>query len=176
MTMDSEIADIGNELVRVAEEDAEFSAQRGLVDELFPYIYRASKRMSTRAISRWLKEAKNIKLSAATIAKALRESDRYWIAFFDEVEAAADIVARAHGWDSGIDLIKDSNAYLGETSQTPVVSGENGYWEYQGAKSIVESVWFNGLDDVGREECLAVVEAARRQEEAEEKNNEPTTE
>lgn len=173
MTSDPNIMEIGSELVRVAEEEAEFSAQRGLVDELFPYIYRASKRMSTRAISRWLEASKNIKLSAATISKALRESDRYWLAFFDEVEVAADIVARAHGGDSGLELLQDSDAYYIEISQNPLVSGEEGYGEYQRARHTVESMWFNGLDDVGREECLAVVEVQRRNEEDEGNANEP---
>ena len=35
---------------------ADFSAQRGLIDELFPAIFQASKRMSLRAISRWLRD------------------------------------------------------------------------------------------------------------------------
>ena len=34
--------------------------------------------MSARAISRWLKEAKGIKLSDVSIAKALRDPGKYW--------------------------------------------------------------------------------------------------
>ena len=163
MTIDPEIAAIGAELVMCAEE-TEFSAQRGLVDELFPYIYRASKRMSTRAISRWLQESKNIKLSAATIAKALREADRYWIAFFDEVEPAAEIVARAHEFEFGRELLEDPNAYFSVTASTPSFGGPGGEAEYQQARHVIECAWINGLDDAGREECLAAVHAAERRE------------
>lgn len=64
---------IGEALLNHAEE-AE-SSRRGIADELFPYIYVAAKKMSTRAISRWLEETQEVKLSAATISKVLRESD-----------------------------------------------------------------------------------------------------
>ena len=49
----------------------EFSANRGLVIEMFPFIFEASQRMSARAISRFLKEEQGVKLSYVTITKAL---------------------------------------------------------------------------------------------------------
>lgn len=71
--MANKIKKVGEALLNHAEE-AETS-RRGVADELFPYIYVAAKKMSTRAISRWLEETQEIKLSAATISKVLRESD-----------------------------------------------------------------------------------------------------
>lgn len=174
MIINPEIKRIGQELVEGAEREEEFSAQRGLVDELFPYIYRASKRMSTRAISRWLKEQQNISLSAVTIAKALRESERYWVAFLDEVEPAAEIVARAHDIACGRRLLEDEELFVGVTGSTPTLSGIAAAGEYEDACETVRNNWFQVLDAAGREECLAVVGAAeRREEKAESVKNEP---
>jgi predicted nucleic acid-binding protein len=173
MSIDPYVEEIGEALVMSAEQDESFSKQRGRVDELFPYIYRASKRMSTRAISRWLMEARNVKLSAVTIAKALRESDRYWLSYYDEVEPASGIVARAYGFDDGRQLLEDEDLFARVTGTPPAVSGPDGLDEYNGAVHIVLSQWFNLLDAPGREECLAAVYAAERKEEAEEgKKNE----
>ena len=68
--MVNKIVNIGEELVGHAKQAD--TSRRGLADELFPYIWIASKQMSTRAISAWLQEKQNIKLSAATIAKVVR--------------------------------------------------------------------------------------------------------
>jgi hypothetical protein len=71
--MVKKIKNVGEALLNHAEEVE--SSRRGVADDLFPYIYVAAKKMSTRAISRWLEESQGIKLSAATISKVLRESD-----------------------------------------------------------------------------------------------------
>lgn len=170
--IDREIAAIGDELVRSSVE-GEFSAQQGLVDELWPYIYRASKRMSSRAISRWLKDEKNIKLSPVTIAKALRESDRYWLKFFDPIEAAALIVARAHGVESIVRLLEDECIFSDATNGIPTVAGDAGIDEYDKAKDTIAELWFGEtLDALSREECLGVVCTKEREEEAEGKSDE----
>jgi len=175
MTIDPELRVVGQELLLHAREEAEFSAQRGrsVVDELFPYIYTASKRMSTRAISRWLLETQKIKLSAVTIAKALRESEKHWESYFEEIEPAAEIVARAHEMESGRELLEDANRFFGVISGTPRVSGSVGMDEYQVAQGRVTADWFQALDDAAREDCLAAVYVAeRREEEAEGKSDE----
>ena len=74
------LKDIGAELVDHSEQ--EFTAERSSLEELFPYIIIASKTMSARAISRWFEEKKNIKISAASVAKAIREKDHYcWLIY-----------------------------------------------------------------------------------------------
>ena len=70
---------------------AEFTARRGLVVELFPFIYGASKRMSAKAISHFLETEQGIKLSSVTINKALKDPAKNWNLFFDEIEPAARI-------------------------------------------------------------------------------------
>lgn len=179
MNANFDIREIGSELRRYAEEEAEFSAQRGCIDDLFPYIWSASKRMSTRAISRWLKAAHNIKLSAATIAKSLRETDESWNKFFERVEPSADIVARAHKYESGRDLLKEDlehGVFNFVVSNPPMVSGERGYDEYGNALTVLQELWFGVLDDAGREECLASVayleHLENEKEEQEDKANE----
>ncbi|XHR28229.1 MAG: hypothetical protein ACFUZC_20160 [Chthoniobacteraceae bacterium] len=104
--MEDEIYQIGSELVDYSRTAAEFSA-RGLVAEMFPFIYEASKRMSARAISRWLKETKGIKVSDVSIAKALRTPEKYWEALADEVEPLALTFEAGTGVAMEAFLLKD---------------------------------------------------------------------
>src|SRR5258708_36095904 len=92
------LRELGCHLVEDSKLNEEFSAQRGLINEMFAYVYEASKRMSSRAISRWL-NANKVKLSAATIAKALRNPKPYWEEVLEEIEPAALTFARAHKED-----------------------------------------------------------------------------
>ncbi len=85
-------ADIGLKLVGHSK-STEFTANRGLVIELFPFIFEASQRMSARAISRFLLEDQGVKLSAVTITKALNDPKKSWNAFFDMIEPSARAIA-----------------------------------------------------------------------------------
>jgi hypothetical protein len=101
-----EIFDIGADLSRAAKEMP--FQPRGLVEGLFPFIYEASRRMSTRAISRWLEAEHGIKLSAVTIAKALRNSERHWQDFGEDIQVAALVIEDASGVPME-DFLFDSN-------------------------------------------------------------------
>jgi hypothetical protein len=92
-TNETDVAGVGPKLVAHSK-SAEFSAARGRVVELFPFIYAASERMSARAISQFLEKEQGIKLSSVTINKALRDPDRYWNAFFDLIEHSARVFER----------------------------------------------------------------------------------
>jgi len=153
MNINTELSEIGNDLRRYAENEAEFSA-RGVIDELFPSIYMASKRMSTRAISRWLMETHKIKLSPVTIAKALRESDKHWEEYFETIEPSAQIFGNAHD-ASMADFLLDLNVFsvLRSNEKKLKFSGEAGCHEYQKAAEIIEQEWFQALDERAREEC-----------------------
>ena len=87
--------DVGQKLVSHSK-SAEFTANRGLVVELFPFIFEASERMSARAISRFLEEEQQIKLSYVTITKALNEPKRSWLSFFESLQPAAIVIAKWH--------------------------------------------------------------------------------
>jgi hypothetical protein len=87
------LIDVGQKLVGHSK-SAEFTANRGLVTELFPFIFEASERMSARAIGRFLEEEQNIRLSAVTITKALKDPKKSWTSFFETLEPHATIMAK----------------------------------------------------------------------------------
>ena len=87
------LIDVGHKLVGHSK-SAKFTANRGLVIELFPFIFEASERMSARAISRFLLDEQKIKLSAVTITKALNDPKKSWVSFFGIVEPSAIIIAK----------------------------------------------------------------------------------
>jgi hypothetical protein len=92
-TKSSGLADIGQRLLAHSRQ-AEFTARRGLVVELFPYLVAAHERMSARAIARFLEKEQGIKLSAVTINKALKDPAKNWNLFFDLIEPAARTFAK----------------------------------------------------------------------------------
>ena len=174
-TIDEGLTHVGEELVRYAAEVAEFSAQRGLVDELFPYIYQASKRMSTRAISRFLKEEQGIKLSAVTIAKALKVADKYWLAWYESVEPAARVFGAAHDIDPDDVLELEAGHFdhlCGENTLNLVAKNtqqvEEKWGEYEDAVSVLQSQWFK-FDQDTRQTCLALVPEDKEEGEEEKK-------
>jgi hypothetical protein len=87
------IQTIGAELVRAAGELEQSPAE--MLTELFPYIYEASRRMSTRAIGRWLEESHGIKMSQTTISRALRNPEKFWTPFAESIEPYARKVEQA---------------------------------------------------------------------------------
>jgi hypothetical protein len=109
-------AEIGLELVGHARATV-FSANRGLVIELFPFIFEASQRMSARAISRFLLEEQGVKLSAVTITKALNDPQKSWNAFFDTIEPSARVIANWHRSESLSFLFTDRIAYERSTDR-----------------------------------------------------------
>ena len=84
---------IGSQLLDHAASPEAFSA-RGILDDLFPYIFDASKRMSTHAISKWLLETHKVKLSATAIANALRKPEKYWMRLAQKAEETAQRVSK----------------------------------------------------------------------------------
>jgi hypothetical protein len=87
------LIDVGQKLVGHSK-STEFTANRGLVIELFPFIFEASGRMSARAIGRFLLAEENIKLSAVTITKALNNRKESWVSYFETLEPSATITAK----------------------------------------------------------------------------------
>ena len=79
---------IGQTLVAHAQK-VKLEEKRGVVIELFPFIFEASSRMSARAISRFLKERHGVQLSAATISKSLSDLNKSWNQYFDVIEPFA---------------------------------------------------------------------------------------
>ena len=143
---------------------------RGLVTSLFPYIYTASKRMSTRSISAFLQEKHGVKLSAVTIAKALREPERHAMAILERVEPAARIVAAA--LDVSPDsLLEDENCFAAMKDKPPEIwpgtheEIEEALAEYDAARDCLEMEWFALPSDL-RLMTLGVLAKQERDEEA----------
>lgn len=165
--MDDIFDEVGARLVNHSQDDAAFTKREGVIDRMFPYIFQASRRMSTRAISAWLMENEKIKLSQTTIAKALRESERYWQAIHDEVEPAARTFAAAHG--VSVDhVLSSEDAFEALRNEPPMIAGSDmlsGRDAIEDAEGVLASRWFGRLDQGARDECLAAVHAAERREE-----------
>lgn len=84
MQPELDIADIGAELVEASRNGERSPGE--ILGELFPYVYDASRRMSTRGIRDWLKENHGIQISQPTLSRALRNPEKYWQEFAEYVE------------------------------------------------------------------------------------------
>ena len=159
--MVKKIGNIGEELVSHSKKAD--TSRRGLADELFPYIWIASKQMSTRAISRWLEEKQNIKLSAATIAKVIRESEERMRALvLDMLEKEHDFfcsLPMSH-IPTGSTTLFDEDAFealaVSRNNQgTAMISNETlggGYARLLGLYNTLKEEWF-ALPEEFRNEC-----------------------
>lgn len=89
---------IGADLVEAAKSQTHDSMP--LSTRLFPYIFIASRRMSLRAISRWLQETYGVSLSAAAISRALNSPELHLERLAESIAAPARYVAAAYGFDT----------------------------------------------------------------------------
>mgnify|MGYP000903234117 FL=1 len=151
------IQDIGRQLVEHAENAETFSVRRGIVEELFPFIFEASKRMSLRAISRWLAAEQQIRLSPQAIAKAMRDPGKYWVRALEGVEPAVRIVALAHDVDPA-QLLAEPNALEYVQAGPPTLSNPDGETFRRYDEALREIVEFkNGMPKDALRECLGFV-------------------
>jgi hypothetical protein len=140
-----EISDIGGSLVAHSQEQD--IPGRGLASALFPYIYTAAKRMSTRAISAYLQEKHGVRLSAVTIAKALREPEKHVLAVLERVEPAARTVGMAHNLGPE-DLLNDADLFESVRNRPPELwpgsqrEIAEGIHEYKAALECLAKEWF----------------------------------
>jgi hypothetical protein len=87
---------IGADLIEASRNETEDSMP--LSTKLFPYILVASRRMSLRAISRWLKEKHGVSLSAAAISRALNSKELHLERLAESISPPALYVATAYGF------------------------------------------------------------------------------
>jgi len=163
-----DISEIGASLVAHSQEQE--IPGRGLATSLFPYIYTAAKRMSTRAISAYLQEKHGVKLSAVTIAKALREPGKHALAILERAEPAARVVAAAHG-ASVEDLLGDADFFRVIKDKPPEIwpgsreETEEALRDYEAARDRLAEDWFELPSDL-RLMTLGVFEKQQQEEEA----------
>ena len=121
MSEQSELSMSGQALVEFAKSQPH--SARGAVNDLFPYIYEAAGRMSTRAISAYLQEQERIAISPSTVLRALREPDMYFDAYLDEVEVALEVLKETYGEEEALSLLTDEQKFRSEDSKPPAVGG-----------------------------------------------------
>ena len=146
MKRDFDVADIGSELVEASQKTEQSPGE--VLEELFPYVYDASRRMSTRAISAWLKENHGIQISQPTISRALRKGDKYWQGFADDIEPYARQV-EAEIDASMDDFLFEDDVFKHMVGQVPPSNAFKPgsdevvrYGEFEEAVSFLERKWF----------------------------------
>jgi len=159
--MENEIPDlssIGSHLVADATDFHQ--PPRTLLQQLFPYIWEASRKMSTRGISHWLKTNYDLQISQATVSRALRNPDKQWEAFAEFIEPAARVVADAtentiervlYEIDPDIfpDVMKEAKPILaGETNE----DFYHAYKDFEDAVEFLKEKWF-GINGAARSQC-----------------------
>lgn len=144
-TTNTEIEAVGNSLIEHVRDAV--ATRPGIVDELFPYIVQASKKISARAIARFLEEKHGVKVSYVTIGRALRNPGKYWNLYFDEIEPHVWIVAEAH--DKKLrEFISEPEKYQAMLEVKPIYKADNAedVWkadmEYQHSVSVLDTKWF----------------------------------
>ena len=103
---------IGAELVEAARSQTEDSLP--LSTKLFPYIFIASRRMSLRAISRWLQEKHGVSLSAAAISRALSSQELHLQRLAESIAAPVRYIASEYGFGT-LNLLYDEVIENGPT-------------------------------------------------------------
>jgi hypothetical protein len=140
------------------------SSARGLITLMFPYIFAASKRMSTRAISAYLEQVHQVNISAATIAKALREPQKHVSYLAESVEPAARVVAEALEVDVR-ELLDNEKLFISTTDAPPSLGGASerqiadAHQTYVNARRHLERCWYR-LDGSVQAMVVAMIEGS----------------
>ena len=102
-----DLSKIGNELISASKAIERKPGE--ILEELFPYIYEASRRMSARQIVKWLEEQYGIQISQPTVSRALRNPVAFHEWFVENIEPTARRVADSLGISMRELLFDDSD-------------------------------------------------------------------
>jgi hypothetical protein len=89
------LVSVGAELVAASKQVERKPGE--ILQEIFPFVFEASRRMSARQISAWLKENRGIEISQPTISRALRSPKGFWDGFAETIEPTARRIASSLG-------------------------------------------------------------------------------
>lgn len=156
-----DIGDVGAGLVQAAAK--KIPTPQELLQELFPYVFEASRKLSTHAISRWLKENHGIDISQPTVSRALRKPEKHWQGFADFLEPRVRIIEEATESDAA-DFLGNESLFEHLTGKPIVAPGENcveAHEEFKEAVEFIRKRWFS-LARATRATCLSYM---RREEE-----------
>jgi len=156
--MQTALSEVGAELVAASKEVERTPGE--IMEEMFPFVFEASRRMSARQISRWLHENRGIEISQPTISRALRNADKYWEQFADSIEPQARIVEGALDWQMEEFLYNERGFrhHIEDKKTPPKVSGDtfdeqmHSLGEYESAVRFLIDHWFS-LDSSVRDNC-----------------------
>jgi hypothetical protein len=177
----SDMDRIGKDLLEHARLEAHCTARRGLVDELFPYIWLASKKMSLRAIRSWLASERKIELSIATLSRAMRARDEHWQALYDLAEPAAFTIGRDSDmppWrvlrlsEDEFKALEEGGGVLSEEWTPLNEDAEQHQRELFEAAATLGREWFC-LPREAREECLSRIAVLMKADEHADEASEP---
>ena len=161
--------ELGAKLVQESRLNVESCMQRSVIFHLFPFIYEAAKRMSTRGIVRWL-EANGTKISLATVAKALRTPNQYWQEIYEDIEPAAMVVAQTHNLairtlltdqELFFDLVHDKNTFPNLQSKSSEDKAQEHCDEYLDACAKLQEDWYC-LPPTAIQACLASIQETEK--------------
>lgn len=141
-----DLSEIGAALVEASQLGR--GSAREILRELFPYVDEASKRMSTRAISQFLKDNFDVQISPASILRALRAPDRHWEDFAEYIEGEARIVEDATGVPMEVFLFANGAfSCLDEQELSFTAVDEEGtmkeFDEFRNAMQFLREKWFS---------------------------------
>lgn len=144
MDRDNELDEIRKGLLAFSESGAT-RAKHGLITSLFPFIYEAARRLSTRAIGRWLEETHNVRISPAGISKALREADKHWEGYWELIEPSARSFEATHhiAMES---FLFDRELFALRSGENPDFDNDDDQDQYWDAVDALRNDWFL-LDD-----------------------------
>lgn len=169
--MNPDLDSIGSRLLQHSE-TASFSAT-GALDRLFPFIYQASQRMSSRAIAAWLAKEHNVQLGYTSISRALRHKERRLQDFAEEIEMAAN--ALAGETRETVERVLTDEIHFRSNKEELVGRGPRGsadaqmsrYSRIAGAVEELDSRWWVLSEDI-RAEVLEFITGDHRLEDDEE--------
>jgi hypothetical protein len=103
---DQSMGSIGSELLNHAE-GLEEPIRLPLTTQLFPYLFLASRKMTTREMSAWLDQTKGIKLSGVAISKGLKRPELHLRRIADFIQFPAAFLGSLYRWDMELLLFEE---------------------------------------------------------------------
>jgi len=170
------LLEVGNDLVKHSIQNP--TSAPGVVTQLFPHIYEAAARMSSRAIAVYLSKTHKVGISASTVSRALRSPDVHVEVYLDRVEPAARGMAEALRISDFRLLLRSEGDFLGASKLTPHFpqttkeSHDQAEDDFEEAKQILEREWW-AYGDRFRVLALEVLRVRETEEENEDENDDP---
>lgn len=123
---DESLPSIGYDLLSHAQEFGEPN-RLPITTQLFPFLFLASRRMTTREMSEWLDKNKGVKLSAVMISKGLKRPDLHLRRIAEHVQPLAAYVTAVYH-------------YSGETAES-LLFGKDEESGESALKAFADMVW-----------------------------------